>query len=117
MVSDVLDHPTFHDQIRNVTQEVEQGKTFAESLRQAKLFPVFVCQMIAIGEESNTIEKSLEKVAAAYERETDRAMKLATALLEPVMILGVGSVIGAIVIGMLLPIFQISTLVKMRGLP
>jgi len=112
VVSHVLDHPLFAEQIQKVTREVEQGKSFSESLRGTALFPVFICQMIAIGEEANTLEKVLEKVSATYERETDRAMKVATSLLEPVMIVGVGGVIGVIVIGMLLPIFQISTFVK-----
>jgi type II secretory pathway component PulF len=68
--------------------------------------------MIAVGEAVNSLEKSLNKVATAYERETDRTMKLATSLLEPVMILVIGSVVGVIVIAMLLPIFQISAFVK-----
>jgi type IV pilus assembly protein PilC len=68
--------------------------------------------MIGVGEESNQLEKSLNKIAATYERDTDRAIKLFTTLLEPLLILGVGGVIGAIVIAMLLPIFQIPAFVK-----
>ena len=112
VVSHVLDHPEFSRQVQQVAREVEQGESLSASLKRAGLFPLFVCQKIAIGEEANTLEKSLETVSLTYERETDRAMKLATSMLEPLMILGVGSVVGIIVIGMLLPIFQISTFVK-----
>ncbi len=112
VVSHVLDHPGFRCPMRQALEAVEQGSALSESLKRTGLFPALVCQMIAIGEEANTLERALEKIAAAYERETDRAMKLATSLLEPVMILGVGSVIGVIVVAMLLPIFEISTFVK-----
>jgi type II secretory pathway component PulF len=112
VVSAVLDHPEFSRQVQQVAREVEQGENLSTCLKRAGMFPPFVCQKIAIGEESNTMEKALEIISVSYERETDRAMKLATSMLEPLMILGVGSVIGVIVIGMLLPIFQISTFVK-----
>jgi type II secretory pathway component PulF len=108
----ILEHPEFRRQALVVTQSVEQGDVLSESLRGTGLFPAFVCQMIAIGEETNSLERALDKIAATYERETDRAMKLAVALLEPAMILAVGSVIGVIVIAMLLPIFEISTYLK-----
>jgi len=112
VVSDVLDHPALKDRILAVASEVEQGKSLSESLKKVSDFPMFICHMIAVGEEVNTLEKSLNKVAATYERETDRAMKLATSLLEPMMILVMGSVVGVIVIAMLLPIFQVSAFVK-----
>jgi len=102
----------FYPQTKKMIHDIEIGFSFSESARRSHIFPVFVCQMIAIGEEANTLEKALDKVAETYEREAKRSMKLATSLLEPAMILGVGSVIGVIVIGMLLPIFQISTFVK-----
>ena len=68
--------------------------------------------MISVGEESGAVEKSLFKVAASYEREVDRTVKTMTSLLEPLMILTLGLIIGFIVIAMLLPIFEMNFLVK-----
>ena len=67
--------------------------------------------MIAVGEESGSLERSLFKVADAYDNEIDRSVKTITTLLEPVMILVMGLIVGFIVIAMLLPIFQLSMMV------
>lgn len=107
-----LSHPAYRGRLARVIESVRQGASVSGGLEETALFPAFVCQMIAIGEEANTLEKALEKIALAYDRQTDRAMKLATSLLEPLMIFAVGAVIGAIVIGMLLPIFEMSASVK-----
>lgn len=112
VVSQVLEEPVLQDQILGVARQVEEGRSLAVSLQEVPDFPVFIRHMISVGEEVNTLEKSLHKVAAAYERETDRAMKLATSLLEPCMILLIGSIVGVIVVAMLLPVFQISAFVK-----
>ena len=111
VIADVLDSPALEEPMRAVARQVEEGRSLSESLKRVPRIPVFICHMIAVGEEVNALEKSLNKVAATYERETDRAMKLATSLLEPFMILFIGSAVGIIVIAMLLPIFQISALV------
>jgi len=68
--------------------------------------------MVAVGEEAGTLDRSLLKIADTYEREADRAMKLMTSLVEPVMILIMGSLVGFIVISMLMPIFQIDLLAR-----
>jgi general secretion pathway protein F len=112
VVSHVLGHAAFQAQVMEASRSVQQGASLAESLRPLPAFPAFLCHMIAVGEEGNMLEKSLQKVAATYEREADRALKMMTTLLEPAMILAIGSVIGAVVICMLLPIFQISVFVK-----
>jgi len=112
VVSDVLDNQAFKSGILEVSRQVEQGRSLSECLHEVPGLPAFICQMVAVGEEVNALERSLNKVASAYERETDRAMKLAATLLEPAMILLIGSVVGAVVIAMLLPIFQISAFVK-----
>ncbi len=65
-----------------------------------------------MGEEAGSLDRSLIKIADTYERESDRAMKMMTALVEPVMILVMGSIVGFIVVSMLLPIFQIDLLAR-----
>jgi len=68
--------------------------------------------MIAVGEESGALDRSLFKIADTYEREADRLIRSMTSLVEPVMILIVGAVVGFIVISMMLPIFQIDLLAR-----
>ena len=92
--------------------EVVDGSTLSKAMSKAKYFPEFVTNMIAVGEEGGQLEKSLSKVADSYERESDKTVKLMTSLLEPIMILIMGSIVGFIVISMLLPIFQINLAVR-----
>jgi len=98
--------------LSTVARLVRGGAGLAESFRRFPEFPPFLCHMVTVGEEGNSVERSLEKVTAVYEREADRAMKLLTSLLEPLLILTVGSVVGLIVTAMLLPIFQVPAFVK-----
>ena len=110
--AEAVGHASLRSQVLSVAALVREGAPLSESLRRMPDFPPYLCQMIAVGEEGNILEKSLQKVAGNYEREADRAMKVMTSLLEPAMILGVGGVIGLIVIALLLPIFQITAFVK-----
>jgi type II secretory pathway component PulF len=70
-------------------------------------FPVFVSNMVAVGEESGTVDQALMKVATTYERDVDRTIRTLTTVLEPVLLLVVGGVVMFIVLAMLLPVFQI----------
>lgn len=110
--SDVLGHRELSKRLLAARTRVGEGESLAESLRAAGGFPPFVANMIAVGEEGRSLARSLEKVAATCERDCDRALKVFTALLEPLLILGVGTVIAFIVLSMLLPIFQMSTFVR-----
>ncbi len=99
-------------EIENLAEGVKKGERIRERLKKSKFLPVNVVNMLTVGEESGELEKSLKRIAESYERLLDRDIKLATSLLEPVMILIIGSVVGFIVMAMLLPIFQINFLVK-----
>jgi type II secretory pathway component PulF len=110
--SDVLGHPDLSKHLLAARGRVGEGESLAESLRAAGGFPPFVANMIAVGEEGRSLARSLDKVATTCERDCDRAIKVFTALLEPLLILGVGTVIAFIVLSMLLPIFQMSTFVR-----
>jgi type II secretory pathway component PulF len=91
---------------------VGEGSSIAAALQASGQFPVFVSNMVAVGEESGTVDAALLKVAAAYERDVDRTMRTLTTLLEPVLLVGVGGVVMFIVLAMLLPIFQIGLVVQ-----
>jgi type IV pilus assembly protein PilC len=90
---------------------ISEGKTIAEPLIQSKVFPPMVCQMIAVGEATGALDQMLGKVAEFYEDEVDNAIANLTALMEPLVIVFLGVVIGGLVISMYLPIFQLGAVI------
>ncbi len=91
---------------------VTAGKTLAEPLKASTVFPPMVVQMISVGEQTGALDTMLNKIADFYDDEVDTAVSALTALLEPLMIVFLGVVIGGLVIAMYLPIFRLVTLVK-----
>jgi type IV pilus assembly protein PilC len=90
---------------------ISQGKTVAEPLRDSKIFPAMVCQMVAVGESTGGLDGMLKKVGELYEEEVDDAVANLTALMEPLIMVVLGVILGALVISMYLPIFQMGSLV------
>ncbi len=95
------------DAIMVARKSIEEGKTVAEPLKETDVFPPMVTQMIAVGEQTGALDAMLAKIADFYEEEVDAAVENLMALLEPVMILFLGVVIGGIVISMYLPMFDL----------
>ncbi len=91
---------------------ISEGKTIAEPLTASKVFPPMVCQMIAVGETTGALDAMLSKIADFYEEEVDNAISNLTALMEPIVIVFLGVVIGGLVISMYLPIFQIGAVIS-----
>ncbi|MGH7898385.1 MAG: type II secretion system F family protein, partial [Candidatus Binatia bacterium] len=79
---------------------------------QSGVFPPMVCQMIAVGETTGALDAMLAKVADFYEEEVDNAIANLTALMEPIVIVFLGVVIGGLVISMYLPIFQLGSVIS-----
>jgi type II secretory pathway component PulF len=105
-----LRNSVLRDQVEAVrTDAVKQGMTLSAGLRKTKDFPAFVANMAAVGEEAGRLDESLGEVAAFYEKEVDQQTRLVTSLLEPLLILAVGMIVGFIVAAMLLPIFELGT--------
>ena len=90
---------------------LEKGMTLAELLASSGLFPALVCHMVAVGESVGALDTMLNRVAAFYEEEVDRAVVRLTTLMEPALMIILGVVLGGIVISMYLPIFQIGGIV------
>ena len=90
---------------------ISQGKTVAEPLRESKIFPPMVCQMVAVGENTGGLDGMLRKVAELYEEEVDDGVANLTALMEPLIMVVLGVILGGLVISMYLPIFQMGSLV------
>jgi type II secretory pathway component PulF len=95
------------DEVRKKT--VQQGATFSSGLRGTQQFPPFVANMAGVGEEAGRLEEALAEVATFYEREVTQMSRMATSLIEPLLILTVGGIVGLIVAAMLLPIFEIGS--------
>jgi type IV pilus assembly protein PilC len=93
--------------MEDVYVSVRQGGTIAAPLGRSAVFPTMVTHMVSVGEETGQLESMLGKVADFYEAEVDAKVKALTSLIEPVMIIFVGSVVGFIVISMYLPIFSL----------
>ena len=91
---------------------ISEGKTIADPLQQSKVFPPMVCQMIAVGETTGALDSMLSKIADFYEEEVDNAIANLTALMEPIVIVFLGVVIGGLVISMYLPIFQLGAVIS-----
>ncbi len=100
------------ESVQTVRKGVAEGKTIAEPLSEAKVFPPMVTQMIAVGESTGALDSMLEKIADFYDDEVDIAVSNLTAMIEPMLMVFMGGTIGFIVIAMYLPIFKLITLVK-----
>lgn len=99
-------------EINDSIDDVSKGMKLGEYLRRSELFPPLFVNMVAIGEESGNIERSLEKVAESYDKQVDRTIKAFTSLLEPLMIVVLGIILGSIVVSMILPIFELSNVAQ-----
>lgn len=95
------------EELRN--QTVVQGMPISTGLKKARYFPPLVANMAGVGEEAGRLDESFAEIAAFYEKDVDQRTRLATSLIEPILILTVGAIVGFIVAAMLLPIFKLST--------
>ena len=95
------------DAMESVIESVKSGGSIAAPLKDAPIFPAMVAQMIAVGEETGNLDTMLTKVADFYEDEVAAAIKALTSILEPVMIVLVGGIVGFIVVAMYMPMFKV----------
>ncbi len=95
--------------VTKAIENVENGATIHESLDESGLFPPMLIGMIAIGEEAGTLPTMLDKVAEFYEEDVDTLAKSLGSTLEPVMLVGLASIVGFLIIALYLPVFQAST--------
>jgi type IV pilus assembly protein PilC len=100
------------DTMDSVITSVKGGGTISHPLRSASAFPAMVAQMVGVGEETGALDTMLEKVADFYDSEVDAAVKALTSIMEPVMIIVVGGIVGTIVISMYMPLFSIYNAIR-----
>ncbi len=97
--------------IKRIRDQVATGRSLQETMKQTDLFPNAVVQMIAIGEQSGKIQDMANKVAVIYETEVDNAVETLSTLLEPIIIVVLGIIVGSLVVAMYLPIFKLGSVV------
>ena len=95
-----------------VIESVKSGGTIADPLKESSVFPTMVSHMVSVGEETGSLDTMLSKIADFYEDQVDAAVKSLTSILEPVMIVIVGGIVGFIVISMYLPLFKVYDAIK-----
>ena len=98
--------------LSDMRNKVHEGMPIAQPLVENPIFPPMVGHMVKIGEETGELEKMLSKVADFYEDEVDSSISSLTSIIEPIMMIGVGLMVGVIIIAMYLPMFKMLTLVK-----
>lgn len=98
--------------ILDARQSISEGRTLTEPLIESHVFPPMVCQMINVGETTGALDSMLNKIADFYDDEVDSAVSNLTALMEPLVIVFLGVVIGGLVVAMYMPIFQLGTVLN-----
>jgi type IV pilus assembly protein PilC len=111
IVSKTSGNKTIETAILNARASIREGETIADPLGRSAIFPPMVIQMISVGESTGALDSMLSKIADFYEEEVDVAVGNLTSLLEPLLMVFLGVVIGGVVISMYLPIFQMASAV------
>ena len=112
IVRNIVNNVLIAGVIDNAVEEVREGQSLAGSLSRSPWFSSIVVQMISIGEQSGELEGMLNKIADNNEREVESSIMALTSMLEPVMILAMGLVVGFVVISVLLPIFEMNQMIR-----
>ncbi|MEA3334238.1 MAG: type II secretion system F family protein [Pseudomonadota bacterium] len=97
--------------IMNTRESISQGKTIAEPLMESGIFPSMVVQMISVGETTGALDQMLNKIADFYDDEVDTAVSAITSLIEPLLMVFLGGILGTMIVGMYLPIFKMGEVV------
>lgn len=110
-VSKAVGNRVYENGIMDIRSEVSSGRSLESSMAMTGLFPAMVQQMVSTGEEAGELELMLNKVGEFYEREVDDAVAAISSLIEPIMIVVLGIIVGVIVVAMYLPIFKIAAVI------
>lgn len=108
--ADTLTNEVFKKEVLEIAKKVEDGSSVAEPLKKSKIFPPMVPHMISVGEDTGTLDKTLLKVTDFYEKEVDHTVKNLSSILEPLLMIVIGAGAGFIVISVITPIYQMTTL-------
>lgn len=105
--AEVTEHPLLIEGIKESTESLSQGETFADSLAKIGFFPKLMINMVEAGEESASLGPLLQRTAEIYEAEMDNTLDTLTALLEPFIMIGIGLMVGTLILATMLPMAQV----------
>ena len=106
--SGAIGNKVFSSIIDSIRDNVEEGKPLSKPISESPYFPETVKQMVRTGEDTGTLHKVMPRLADYYERDIEKSVKNVTTIMEPVLLVLVGAVVGIIVISLILPIFKIT---------
>jgi general secretion pathway protein F len=106
-----IEDKKLRDELQSVSRDVAEGQGLAHSMEVHTRLPVFFTKMIAVGEESGRLSEVLDEITNSYQQQIESDIALVTSLLEPILILVFGLILGSIVLAILLPTFQITQMV------
>jgi type IV pilus assembly protein PilC len=112
IVADTVNNKVVSKAIVDVQSSVRDGESMAKPLAKHKVFPPMVVQMIAVGEETGQVDTMLQKVAQFYDQEVEATVDALTSLIEPLLIAFIGCAVGAAVIALYMPMFNVIKLIK-----
>jgi type IV pilus assembly protein PilC len=115
IVAKVMKNSYIKNGLNQVTEDVRRGVSISASVKKLNIFPLMLCSMLSIGEESGNMDDILNKTAAYYDEESDTAISKMVALLEPVMIVVLAVIVGFIIISIITPVFSIYSSVNASG--
>ncbi len=110
--SQTVNNEIFREQVHDLSERIVRGESLSSALQRVSFFPEMLMNMVAVGEETGQIEKSLAKAADSYERQTDETMRTVISLLGPLVLVVVVSIVGCVVLALLLPILQMNMLIQ-----
>ncbi len=110
IVSRTAGNKVVEESIISTRQSVSEGKTLAEPLSKSQVFPAMVVQMISVGEATGALDNMLNKIADFYDDEVDSAVAALTSMLEPMLMIFLGTTVGFVIVAMYMPIFQMGAL-------
>jgi len=115
IVAKIMKNSYIQNGLYQVNEDVRRGVSISASVKKLNIFPLMLCSMLSIGEESGNMDDILNKTAAYYDEESDTAISKMVALLEPVMIVTLAVVVGFIIISVITPVFSIYSNINSGG--
>src|SRR5579883_843583 len=112
VVAQAIDNSVLGQAVESIRSSIREGESIAIPLGASGMFPLMVVQMVRVGEETGALDTMLNKVADFYDGEVEATVNSLTSILEPVMIVGMGAVIGSLLLAMYLPIFGLANAIK-----
>ncbi len=112
IITDIVDNLVYKKAFEQIYKEVEKGKTLGTALNNAGIFPPILIQMTTVGEETGHLDETYEKISKYFEMESELALKSATALIEPAILVFLGIGVGFLVMSVITPIYNLTTSFK-----